>query len=403
MEKIHLFFIPYGYSGAGTYTDLLVSSLRKRPDLVVHEVWLDAESVEEFTIEDWSSESGSGEGYRFLFPVISAPLRVGHPDKIPELSLLKKWVKKGTSVFHFNSERQYDLAERVREMFGAKTVCTVHYLPFYYTWNKLAGKNGYDPETIYPSGKRLTELCDRTICVTRFARECLTGYYHLSDKRVKLVYNGCPAERSGLSRKEIRSRLGISSGEFVILFVGRINRNKGIYPLLKAFDRLAEETRNVRLIFAGGGDFSEIFAAIDRYHARITFLGKVDKNRLNELYRAADTGVLPSIMEQCSYVALEMMQAGLPIIASDIPGLNELIIDKETGLLVSAGADPEKDEKEPVRIDIVGLTESLHYLKENKSIRKKYALQSRKRWHAFFQTEKMVRATIEIYKEIMQE
>ena len=403
MEKIQLFFVPYGYSGATTYTNLLISSLRKHPGIIVHEVCLDREDILEFTVEDLSAESGAGEGYRFLFPIISAPLRLKHPDKIPELLLLKKWVKKTNTIFHFNSERQYDLAKRTQELFDVKTVCTVHYLPFYYTWNKLAGEEGYNPEVIYPSGKRLTELCDRTICVTQFAKECLTQYYHISDNRIKVIYNGWHSEQSkAVSKEEIRKRLGIRRGEFVILFVGRIDRKKGIYPLIKSFERFADNNHNVHLILAGGGNFSDFFPVIDRFHTRITFVGKVNSEFLSQLYRIADIGVIPSTMEQCSYVALEMMHAGLPIIVSNIPGLNELIVDQETGLLVSAYANPDKNEIDPILIDIEDLTKSLCYLKENKSIRKKYASQSQKRWQAYFQTKKMVQETIDVYKEMVQ-
>ena len=101
--------------------------------------------------------------------------------------------------------------------------------------------------------------------------------------------------------------------------------------MLKAFEIAAEKEKNLKLIIAGEGDFNTCLQYSKRCGNKIIYTAKVDQQELLVLYRIADAGVIPSYHEQCSYVAIEMMMHGLPILVSDGIGLEEMFTDKKNG------------------------------------------------------------------------
>ena len=78
----------------------------------------------------------------------------------------------------------------------------------------------------------------------------------------------------------------------------------------------------------GEGDFALYLKECKGYWNKITFTGKLAKSELNKFYQIADIGILLSLHEQCSYVVLEMLSYGIPIIGSDSTGLKEMIENK---------------------------------------------------------------------------
>jgi len=126
-----------------------------------------------------------------------------------------------------------------------------------------------------------------------------------------------------------------------LLFVGRLHRRKGFTVAVEAFRLLADRRPDIRLIVAGDG---EERAAADRLKPpvrdRVTMLGTVPHDRLPQYYAASDLLVAPSLGgESFGYVLLEAMAAGLPVVASRIPGYDEVVRDGREGFLVPAG-DP---------------------------------------------------------------
>lgn len=121
-----------------------------------------------------------------------------------------------------------------------------------------------------------------------------------------------------------------------ILFVGRLHERKGFPTLVSAFGILAAERDDVRLVVAGDG---EDRSAIERLSAsareRVTMLGAVPNEDLPPFHAACDVFVAPSVGgESFGMIIVEAMAAGLPVIASDIPGYDEVIADGIDGLLV---------------------------------------------------------------------
>ena len=176
---------------------------------------------------------------------------------------------------------------------------------------------------------------DRVVSLSHFTSGLLQQVYQIPAHKIDLVYNGMAdvAPVGPRDKESLKKELGFPSEERIILFVGRLDPVKGVHLLLRAFMALSEELPDCRLILAGDGNLLPYLQACDRHWGRITFTGRLGKERLYQLYQMADIGVMPSLHEQCSYTAIEMMMFGIPLIASTTTGLKEMIRENVNGLL----------------------------------------------------------------------
>ena len=122
----------------------------------------------------------------------------------------------------------------------------------------------------------------------------------------------------------------------ILLFVGRLHERKGFAVAVEAFGLLAGERPDVRLVVAGQGEQrSALDALAVDARARVTMLGSVPNADLPPYHAAADVLIAPSVGgESFGIVLVEAMAAGLPVVASRIPGYVEVLTDGVQGLLV---------------------------------------------------------------------
>jgi len=128
------------------------------------------------------------------------------------------------------------------------------------------------------------------------------------------------------------------------LFVGRLRIRKGVEVLLEAIRGLRAAHPEARLLVAGDGEHREALehrAADLKLGPAVRFLGRCEAGRVRGLLRGARALVVPSIYEGMPLVVLEAMEAGLPVIASRVSGIPEVVADGRTGWLVSP-EDPER-------------------------------------------------------------
>jgi glycosyltransferase involved in cell wall biosynthesis len=124
-----------------------------------------------------------------------------------------------------------------------------------------------------------------------------------------------------------------------LLFVGRLRIRKGVEVLLAALPALLERFPEARLLIAGEGEhraaLEEAATALGLGPA-VEFLGRASAPRVRGLLAGARALVVPSTYEGMPLVVLEAMEAGLPVVASAVSGIPEVVVDGETGWLVAA-------------------------------------------------------------------
>jgi glycosyltransferase involved in cell wall biosynthesis len=138
-------------------------------------------------------------------------------------------------------------------------------------------------------------------------------------------------------RADIRRRLGVADSDIVIVFVGRVTRDKGIVELLYAFEILRYQHQDIHLVLVGPSEIER-----DLMPAKILkMLSENDRIHLvgfvanPETYlAAADIFCLPSYREGFGSAAIEAGAMNLPSVATSVTGLVDAVVDGETGLLV---------------------------------------------------------------------
>lgn len=167
---------------------------------------------------------------------------------------------------------------------------------------------------------------------------------------IETIYNGVDVEHfspdsvSMEMRRQLREKLALHQDAFVVGFVGRLVKEKGILELVRAVARLAKDHPNIRLLIVGDALSSDYDAGKEAFRAeaerlgvsdRICYAGMVDDTR--PYLAIMDVFCLPSYREGMPVSLLEAMAMGRPCIASDIRGCREEIVNGVSGLLVPAG------------------------------------------------------------------
>jgi glycosyltransferase involved in cell wall biosynthesis len=178
---------------------------------------------------------------------------------------------------------------------------------------------------------------------------------------------------------------------YQVLFVGRHIERKGIEYLIKAAAMLDSEKFQIRI--AGGGDLTEKLKeqATKEAPKQVVFLGKLTKEALSGEYQNANCFVLPAIVdskgdtEGLGVVLIEAAEYGLPIIASDVGGIPDVVIDRKTGLLV-----PEKN--------IHALADAIKELAENEALQKSLVLGANEHIRQNFSWDAIIEKQIKLYE-----
>jgi 1,2-diacylglycerol 3-alpha-glucosyltransferase len=137
-------------------------------------------------------------------------------------------------------------------------------------------------------------------------------------------------------RAAARRGLGVGDDEALVLYVGRLDREKSVDRVLLAFERIASTVPAARLLLVGHGTQAEQLRRLAGrlpVAPRIQFLGVRPHHTLVECYRAADVFLFASETETQGLVLAEAAACGLPAVAVDAPGCDEVVRDGDTGLL----------------------------------------------------------------------
>lgn len=188
-------------------------------------------------------------------------------------------------------------------------------------------------------------LGDRILFNSKATQLWIQGVAPLADEQSVVIWNGvdAPATTSAFDREEVRRQLGCNADEILVVMVGRINRWKGQDVLVDALEELVRSGHvSIKAAIVGSPPtgqerhLEDLRRRVDNGEVRNHVALRGYTNDVWSLWRAADIAVVPSIQpEPFGRVAIEAMAVGKPVIAANHGGLAEIVIQEETGLLVT--------------------------------------------------------------------
>lgn len=186
-------------------------------------------------------------------------------------------------------------------------------------------------------------LADVTTTNSELAGAALTARGVVKEQRLRILPNGIetgPPQAEGRSREAVRAELGFEEADRIWLSVGRLEPQKAHDLAVRAVAELLEAGHELRLVIVGEGGQMEMLESLRSrlgLEGRVSLLGH--RKDVRELMLAADGMLLASRWEGLPNVILEALVAGLPVVATDVGGVRELITDGRTGVVVAPG-DP---------------------------------------------------------------
>ena len=232
-------------------------------------------------------------------------------------------------------------------------------------------------------------------------REFLVNVYGTEPGKIDVIQNGLDLSDLKLASPEekiaLKEKYGFKQSEKILLFSGRIDSGKGIFSLVDAFIEACLRMKNLRLVIAGQGDIQVCLKRSGPSYGRVTYSGFLPKDQLFDIYRIADMGIVPSVYDHCPYTVLEMMAFKIPIIASRINGLDEILDDSNCVFI-----DQCSDESGEISFDIQQISAAILELAGNVAKRKKLADQAYKILSEKFTSLRMAKEMIDLFEKITE-
>lgn len=177
---------------------------------------------------------------------------------------------------------------------------------------------------------------NKLIVTTYSMRHEVCGHFKMPWEKVWIIPNAVDVSKFqvNVDRNAVRARYGVAAHEKLILYVGRLVPQKGVEFLIQAVSKVAGRYPGAKFVIVGEGwlrGHLEYLANQTGQRWRINFTGFIPDSELIALMRSADVLVIPSVYEPFGIVALEGMAAGVPVVASQVGGLAEVVEHDKTG------------------------------------------------------------------------
>jgi len=239
---------------------------------------------------------------------------------------------------------------------------------------------------------RLTSrYADVVISTCEVVKETLIKRDKISPGKIRIVYNGVAIPNVNVESSSVRRDLGIALDAPVIGVVANLRPMKGYDTFLKAARMILDEVENARFLIVGGGpleDKLKAFASKLGIWPQTIFTGFRDD--VPNLLATMDVFVLPSLWEGVPMALLEAMAMAKPVVATEVGGIPEIVIDGVTGLLVPP-RDPD------------ALAEAIIALLQDRERAEAMGRTGQERVERYFTVERMVQKTEALYEELIGE
>ena len=285
------------------------------------------------------------------------------------------------------------------QLYGIPHVVTAHSLEPHRPWKREQLGGGYEVSSW--SEKNAMEYADAVIAVSAGMKDSiLDAYPRIDADKVHVVLNGIDTQVWQPGESAVLDKLGADKQRPIVAFVGRITRQKGVKHLLKAVQSFDEDIQLV--LCAGAPDTPEIAAETEALVEELrskrdgVFWVKdmLSREEIKQVYSGADVFVCPSIYEPLGIVNLEAMACGTAVVASNVGGIPEVVVDGETGVLVNYDAADEATFE-------ADLAAAVNRVAADKDLTQRFGSAGRQRAIDDFSWATIAQQTVDIYRSLM--
>lgn len=283
--------------------------------------------------------------------------------------ILKRFIKgKKIDLIHAQTRITQFLAALLSRRLNIAYVCTFH--------------GFYRPHLIR---RKIPCLGDLSIANSKAVGQHLIKDFNLKRENLRVIYNSVGPEMTG----EITRDYTYLKGSPTLGIIARLSEEKGHLVLFSAFKKLIEDYPRAKLLVVGAGRKEKEFKSwvrCENLDTQIIFLGNIVE--LDSFFRILDVSVLPSTLEGLGLSILEAQASQIPVVASAVGGITEIIKDRETGILVNPGSPDE-------------LYQGIRILLEDSLLRKRIVCNAQQQIRERFSLDNMAGQVESVYKESM--
>jgi glycosyltransferase involved in cell wall biosynthesis len=302
-------------------------------------------------------------------------------DLIALMRIVRHLRRHPCDLVHCHSAKAGFLGRLAARLVGVPAVYTPHCFPF------LMEAHPFKRFLYLALEQFAAGLTDHFIAVSASERDAAWQARLCAAEQVTVIHNGIEMSNDQCLMQQDRS-LVAGHWSLIIGTVGRLTKQKGQTDLLRAARWVVEEFPQAKFVLVGSGEDEEKLrrlAAELGLESRVEFAGEREDAR--SFYAQCDVYALPSLWEAFPYTPLEAMAASKPVVATDVGGVREIVVDGETGYLVPP--------HQPMM-----LAEKICVLLRQPSLRQAMGERGRQRVEREFTLERMVQETERIYEMV---
>lgn len=300
--------------------------------------------------------------------------------------------KIGVDVINTHDWLTFLAGNALKKIFSAKHILTIH--------DTMVGKKFgrlENPEKLAANIEKYGCMeADKILCCSEYIKEELVKIYEAKENKIRVI--PCAVEESRFAidedsflKESFRSVLA-NVGETLVVYVGRLDEEKGLEVLLNAIPEVLDENRKIQFVLAGKGVMEESirsWISKNRLSSQVKLPGYLRGKVLSYLYKVSDIQVVPSMYEPFGIVALEGMINQCAVVVSKTGGLAEIVEHGKDGLQCEPG-------------DSRAMVKAILSLAQDVERRKRMARAGYEKAKSQYNWERVARLTADVYQEAVQ-
>jgi len=227
-------------------------------------------------------------------------------------------------------------------------------------------------------------LSDRIICVSNHLKKLVNRIK--KNNKTNVILNGVDLKLFSRAKPLNRKKFNLKKNDFVVASLGNLVPKNGFSYLIKSMKYVDE---SVRCVIGGEGRLKNELVQLvkkENLSSKVSFCGRIPEKGKASFFKMCDAFIVPSVEEGFGMVAIESMASGVPVIASNVGGLKEIIQNNENGILFN-------------RCDERDLSEKIKFIFENKKQRIKFSRAGIKRARDF-DWKKTIKMEKQVFEEV---